>query len=93
MRLIADRFRQQIPENGIIVLATVIDGAPRLIAGVTEDLVKEGLKAGDLIKFAAEQVGGGGGGRPTLAEAGGKDPEKLVDAIDSIPDWIKTKAT
>ena len=91
LRLVADRFRQQVPKRGIVVLATVIDEAPRLIAAVTEDLVKEGFKAGDLIKFAAEQVGGGGGGRPALAEAGGKDPDKLQDALDSIPSWIKDR--
>ncbi|RLD00586.1 MAG: alanine--tRNA ligase [Chloroflexi bacterium] len=91
LRLVADRFRQQVPERGIVVLATVIDGSPRLIAAVTEDLVKEGFKAGDLIKFAAKQVGGGGGGRPGLAEAGGKDPDKLQEALDSVPGWIEKK--
>ena len=91
LRLVADRFRQQVPERGIVVLATVIDGSPRLIAAVTEDLIQEGFKAGDLIKFAAKQVGGGGGGRPALAEAGGKDPNKLQDALDSVPGWIENK--
>jgi alanyl-tRNA synthetase len=91
LRLVADRFRQQVPQKGIVVLATVIDGSPRLVAAVTEDLIKEGIKAGDLVQFAAKQVGGGGGGRPALAEAGGKDPAKLKDALESIPDWIKNK--
>jgi alanyl-tRNA synthetase len=90
MRVVADRFRQQVPSQGIVVLATVIDGAPRLIAAVTEDLIKKGLKAGDLIQFAAKQVGGGGGGRPAMAEAGGKDPNKLKDALESIPGWIES---
>lgn len=89
LRMVADRFRQQVPERGIVVLATVIDDAPRLVAAVTEDLIQEGIKAGDLIKFAAQQVGGGGGGRPGLAEAGGKDPDKLKDALASIPGWIE----
>ncbi len=91
MRMVADRFRQHVPERGIVVLGTVIDGSPRLIAAVTEDLVKEGIKAGDLIKFVAQQVGGGGGGRPNLAEAGGNDPEKLPGALDSVATWIKDK--
>jgi alanyl-tRNA synthetase len=91
LRLVADRFRQHVPERGIVVLGTVINGSPRLIAAVTEDLIKEGIHAGDLIKFAAEQVGGGGGGRPALAEAGGKDPNKLKDALASIPGWIREK--
>ena len=75
LRLVADRFRQQVPQRGVAVLATVIDGSPRLVAAVTKDLIKEGIKAGDLIKVAAKEIGGGGGGRPSLAEAGGKDPE------------------
>ncbi len=91
MRMVADRFRQDVPERGIVVLGTVIDGSPRLIAAVTEDLIKEGIKAGDLIKHVAQQVGGGGGGRPNLAEAGGKDPEKLPEALDSVAGWIKEK--
>ena len=88
MRVVADRFRQEVPKRGIIVLGTVIDGSPRLIAAVTEDLIKEGIKAGDLIKHVAQQVGGGGGGRPNLAEAGGKDPEKLPAALASVAGWI-----
>ncbi len=88
MRMVADRFRQEVPERGIVVLGTVIEGAPRLIAAVTEDLIKDGIKAGDLIKFVAQQVGGGGGGRPNLAEAGGKDPKKLPQALDSVAGWI-----
>ncbi len=91
LRLVADRFRQQVPNRGIVVLATVIDGSPRLVAAVTEDLVKEGFNAGELIEFSAKQVGGGGGGRPAMAEAGGKYPEKLQDALDSIPSWINNK--
>ena len=91
LRLVADRFRQHVPEQGIIVLGTVIDGSPRIIASVTEDLIKEGIKAGDLIKYVAQQVGGGGGGRPNLAEAGGKDPEKLPEALNRVADWIKEK--
>jgi alanyl-tRNA synthetase len=89
MRMIADRFRQEVPGKGIVVLGTVIDGSPRMIAAVTEDLIKKGIKAGDLIKYVAQQVGGGGGGRPNLAEAGGKDPAKLPSALDSVSDWIK----
>ena len=89
MRMVADRFRQEVPKRGIVVLGTVIDGSPRLIAAVTEDLIKEGIKAGNLIKHVAQQVGGGGGGRPNLAEAGGKDPEKLPEALNSVSEWIK----
>ncbi len=91
LRLTTDRFRQKYPENGVIVLGTVINKAPRLIAAVSPNLVDKGIKAGELIKFVAEQIGGGGGGRPILAEAGGKNPEKLPSALASIAGWIKDK--
>ncbi len=91
LRLMADRFRQHVSEGGVIVLGAVIDGSPRLVAAVTEDLVQRGIKAGDLVQYVAKQVGGGGGGRPTLAEAGGKDPEKIKGALDSVASWIKEK--
>ncbi len=89
MRLAADHFRQQVPKNGVVVLGAVIDGSPRLIAAVTDDLVEKGIKAGDLIQFVAAQVGGGGGGRPGLAEAGGKDPSQLKSALESVSKWIE----
>ncbi len=91
LRMVADRFRQQVPERGVVVLATVIEGAPRLVAAVTEDLIKRGIQAGDLIQHVARQVGGGGGGRPGLAEAGGKHPEKLASALASVPSWIENQ--
>ncbi|MBS1250711.1 MAG: Alanine--tRNA ligase [Chloroflexi bacterium] len=92
LRQMADRFRQKYPENGVAVLGTVIDGSPLLIAAVTEDLVSQGIKAGDLVQFVAQQVGGGGGGRPTLAQAGGKDPSKLKEALDSVRGWVEGKS-
>ncbi|MCJ7717017.1 MAG: alanine--tRNA ligase-related protein, partial [Anaerolineales bacterium] len=92
LRQMADRFRQHVSIAGVIVLGAVIDGSPRIIAAVTEDLVKKGIKAGDLVQFVAKQVGGGGGGRPTLAEAGGKDPEKLQGALESVSGWIQKKS-
>ncbi len=89
LRRMADQFRQRNPENGVAVIASVINDKPLVIAAVTEDLVKRGLKAGDLVKFVAAPLGGGGGGRPTLAQAGGKDPSKLGEALDSVPGWVK----
>ena len=91
LRLVADRFRQLVPERGIIVLGTVIADSPRLVAAVTEDLIQEGYKAGELVQYAAKPIGGGGGGRPAMAEAGGKHPEKLQEALASVPAWIKDK--
>ncbi|MEJ2447310.1 MAG: DHHA1 domain-containing protein, partial [Anaerolineales bacterium] len=91
LRMVADRFRQLVPERGIVVLGTVIEGTPRLVAAVTEDLIKQSFKAGELVQQAAKMIGGGGGGRPAMAEAGGKHPEKLQDALDSVPVWIENK--
>jgi alanyl-tRNA synthetase len=70
-------------------LATVIDGKPQLIVAVTDDLVKRGVHAGELVKAIARVVGGGGGGKPTLAQAGGRDPGKLPAALDQVPDLVR----
>ncbi|MGQ9568489.1 MAG: DHHA1 domain-containing protein, partial [Anaerolineae bacterium] len=66
----------------------VIDGRPALVAAVTPDLVKRGLHAGELVREVAGAVGGGGGGRPTLAEAGGRDPGRLPEALARVPAWV-----
>jgi alanyl-tRNA synthetase len=58
---------------------------------VTEDLVKRGLNAGELVKFVAAPLGGSGGGKPTLAQAGGKDASKLEEALASVPKWVEKK--
>jgi alanyl-tRNA synthetase len=88
LREMADKFRQKYP-SGVTVLASEQDGKPILIAAVTDDLVQRGLHAGNLVKQAARVVGGGGGGRPTLAQAGGKDPEKLAEALDQVQVYIR----
>lgn len=88
LRQMADQFRQRYPENGVAVIASVVNDKPLVIAAVTEDLVKRGIKAGDLVKFVATPLGGGGGGRPTLAQAGGKDPGKLPDVLTRVPGWV-----
>ena len=77
-------------EQAIVLLAAVNDGKVSLCAGVSKPLTAK-VKAGDLVKFAAEQVGGKGGGRPDLAQAGGTDAEKLPEALASIENWVKEK--
>ncbi len=90
LRLLADRYRQKFP-SGAAVLASVSDGKPTLIAAVTDDLVKRGLHAGELVKFVAGFLGGGGGGKPTLAQAGGKDAARLDEALAAVTGWVESK--
>ncbi len=91
LRQLADQFRSRNPNSGVVVLGTVQNDKPLMIAAVTEDLIQRGIKAGDLVKFVAQQVGGGGGGKPTLAQAGGRDASKLDEALASVPNWVQEK--
>ena len=75
-----DRIREQAPSIAVL-LGLVTDGKVALIAGVSKDLVAKGVSASDAVKTAAKVAGGGGGGRPDLAEAGGKNPEKLAESL------------
>ncbi len=76
--------------SGVIVLGTAKDGKANLIAGVTKDLTDR-VKAGDLIKFVAQQVGGKGGGRPDMAQAGGTNPGGLPSALESVAGWLSER--
>ncbi|WP_146736312.1 alanine--tRNA ligase [Neisseria sicca] len=77
-------------DNAVILLAAVKDGKVSLCAGVSKPLTNK-VKAGDLVKFAAEQVGGKGGGRPDLAQAGGADAAKLPEMLESVEGWVSSK--
>jgi len=88
LRQMGDRLRDQLG-SGVIVLGTVVDGQPSLLSMVTPDIVARGVKAGDLVRQAATIIDGRGGGRPELAEAGGKDATKLDAAIAAIPEIVK----
>ncbi len=77
-------------DNAVILLAAVNDGKVSLCAGVSKPLTNK-VKAGDLVKFAAEQIGGKGGGRPDLAQAGGTDVEKLPAVLEGVKDWVGAK--
>jgi alanyl-tRNA synthetase len=90
LRQMTDRFRQRY-STGVAVLASVQNEKPLLIAAVTKDLTERGLHAGELVKFVAKPLGGGGGGKPTLAQAGGKDASKLEQALASVPEWVQQK--
>jgi len=77
-------------KTAAIVLASVQGDKVSLIAGVTADSIAK-VKAGDLVNFVAQQVGGKGGGKPEMAMAGGTDPSKLGAALDGVKDWIASK--
>jgi alanyl-tRNA synthetase len=89
LRILCDKFREKY-SSGIAVLGSVINGRPIVIATVTEDIISRGIKAGELVKYVAEILGGSGGGKPSLAQAGGKDPSKLKDALDCVPGFIES---
>jgi alanyl-tRNA synthetase len=84
-----DKIKDRL-ESGVAVLATVADGKVSLIAGVTKDLTSR-VKAGELVNHLAQQVGGKGGGRPDMAQAGGTRPEGLKDALLSIEPWLEQR--
>jgi alanyl-tRNA synthetase len=77
-------------KSAAIVLGAVNDGKVALIAGVTADLTGK-LKAGELVNYVAQQVGGKGGGRPDMAQAGGTDPAKLPLALQSVKSWVEQR--
>jgi len=80
LRDMGDWLRDRLG-SGVIVLGTVVDGRPSLLAMVTPDLTSRGLNAGELVKRAAQVTGGGGGGRPEMAQAGGRDASRLDEAL------------
>jgi alanyl-tRNA synthetase len=82
MRQVVDSLRQKLG-SGVVVLGTVEDGKVALLAAVTKDLTSK-LHAGKIIQATAKEVGGSGGGRPDLAEAGGKDTSSLKSALDHV---------
>jgi alanyl-tRNA synthetase len=89
LRSIVDDLKQKVG-SGIVVLGSVTGDKVNLVAGVTKDLIAKGYHAGNIVKEVATRCGGGGGGRPDMAQAGGKDPNKLDSALASVPDFIKS---
>lgn len=92
LRQMGDRTRDKM-QSGVIVLGAVIDGAPSLLAMVTPDVVARGVKAGDIIREIAGHIDGRGGGRPELAEAGGKNAEGLAVALAAVSDIVTGKVS
>ena len=89
MRETLDKVKDRM-QSGVAVLASVDDGKVSLIAGVTKDLTGK-VKAGDLVNHVARQVGGKGGGRPDMAQAGGTNPAALPEALRSIEPWLEQR--
>ena len=88
---LADTFREKYPENGVCVVASPVENNVTVMASVTQDLIKKGLKAGDLVGHISRQLGAGGGGAPHLAFGGGKDVGKVGEALASVPKWVEEK--
>ncbi len=90
MRNMSDWFRERLG-SGVIVLGAAIGNRPSFVAAVTPDLVERGFHAGQIVKVVAEAVGGGGGGRPTMAQAGGRDLSRMAEALQLVPQWVERK--
>ncbi|WP_351123908.1 alanine--tRNA ligase [Shewanella sp. T24-MNA-CIBAN-0130] len=89
LRGLQDELKQKL-KSAIIVLGTAKDGKVNLIAGVSNDLTKK-VKAGELVAMVAQQVGGKGGGRPDMAQAGGSQPENLAAALALVEPWVNER--
>jgi len=89
LRSSMDELKNKL-QSGIIVLGIPGEGKVNLITGVTKDLIGKG-KAGELVSYLAVQVGGKGGGRPDMAQAGGSNPEALPAALESVTPWLTEK--
>jgi alanyl-tRNA synthetase len=91
LRETMDKLKDKL-KTAAIVLASVADGKVSLIAGVTADATSK-VKAGELVNFVAQQVGGKGGGRPDMAQAGGTDPSGLAAALAGVVEWVGQRAS
>jgi alanyl-tRNA synthetase len=90
LRETLDKLKDKLG-TAAIVLAAVADGKVSLVAGVTADATGK-VNAGELVNFVAQQVGGKGGGRPDMAQAGGTQPENLANALQAVASWVAGRA-
>ncbi|MEZ4862969.1 MAG: alanine--tRNA ligase [Caldilineaceae bacterium] len=88
LRQMSDWFRDKLGSS-VVALGAVIDEKPMLVAAVTQDLIGRGMHAGNLVRDVAKVIGGGGGGRPNLAQAGGRDAAKLDEALAGVKAWVE----
>lgn len=92
IRELADRIRGKL-DSGVVVLGSRFDEKVLFVAMVTKDLIEQGVRAGDIVKVAAKITGGGGGGRPDMAQAGGKDVSRLDEALGQTRSFIESRLT
>jgi alanyl-tRNA synthetase len=88
---LADKFREKYPEKGVCVIGTISGEQVIVMAAVTQDLIKKGINAGDLVGHVSRQLGAGGGGAPHLAFGGGRDPGKIPVALATVESWLTAK--
>ena len=91
LRQLVDVLRRKAPAKLAVLLAGVVEGKVHLVAALTPDLIAQGLHAGNWLKDVAPVVGGGGGGRPDLAQAGGKTPDNVPAALERALDYLRGK--
>ncbi|MBN2780341.1 MAG: alanine--tRNA ligase [Candidatus Marinimicrobia bacterium] len=87
LKNLGDRVREKM-KTGVAIFGSVIGGMPQVLCVVSDDLVKEGVKAGNIVKSLGKAIGGGGGGKPHMATAGGKDPVLLEDVLNHIETYL-----
>jgi alanyl-tRNA synthetase len=90
LRNAVDQLKSRLKSAAIVLGSVDADGKVTLIAGVTPDATAR-VKAGELVNYVAQQVGGKGGGRPDLAQAGGSQPQNLAAALESVAAWVGAK--
>jgi len=88
LREMTDWLRDALGSS-VVTLATVMNGRPFFVTALTEDLTKRGLHAGHIVRAVAKVVGGGGGGRPTMAQAGGRDKSRISEALELVPQLVE----
>ena len=90
LRNLGDDLKSKLG-SGVIVLASVTEGKVNLMVAATDDVVAKGAHAGNIIKAAAPKVGGGGGGRPNMAQAGGKNPSGINEALEAAKEALASQ--
>jgi alanyl-tRNA synthetase len=90
LRDTVDQLKNKLGSAAVVLASVSEDGKVSLVAGVTADWTQR-IRAGELVNFVASQVGGKGGGRPDMAQAGGTDPAALPAALAAVPSWVKTQ--